>query len=609
MKKYIVFTMLMILIGVCGIMNGCKDPDKLPDMEDGKRLLVKDEMSKYKIVISDKAEGAEITAANELKKYIKSMSGCNMKITNDTTEQGKYEIVIGRTARSEAYEGFDWEWMGEEGYTIRWKDDMLVIAGGSGRGTLYAVYGFLEALGCRFFAPDCETIPSLETIRIETDFNDRQRPAFSFRDVFWACAFDEAWSVKQRVNSCFNLFNRTLGRSISPEWGGGISNAGPQHVHNFEMLVPVQEYFDSHPEYFSEINGKRTSKFLYSQLCLTNEDVLEIVVNKIRDWLRENPESRVVPISQNDSYVIESYCTCKECKKINRQERSNAGTLIRFVNLVAESLKEEFPNVIFETLAYQFSALPPRNIKPADNVVVRYCISSCAPHALTECPANASARTNIEKWLDAGYRLYVWDYTTNFAQYLCPMPNMERLQKNAQYFYESGIIGVFEQGNYQDPVSGEFGMLRSYLLAKLLWDPYTDIETHKQEFLNAYYGAGGDKVGAYLDILHKIVLENNRDFNLVSNAADIFKGLISDEMLEQMDRLWEEAISAVKKDETALLHVQRSELQFRYYKMMSKRGEFSDADTYENMVSDFTRDCGKRGISYFNEGNPIPWNN
>ena len=97
--------------------------------------------------------------------------------------------------------------------------------------------------------------------------------------------------------------------------------------------------------------------------------------------MKEHPDSKVVPISQNDSYVIESYCTCENCKQINREERSYSGTLIWFVNRVAEELKDEFPDVIFETLAYQFSALPPRNLKPAENVIVRYCISSCAPRS------------------------------------------------------------------------------------------------------------------------------------------------------------------------------------------------------------------------------------
>ena len=609
MKKRIAFILLMILIGVCGIMYGCKDAGSLPDLENGKNVLVKDKMSNDKIVVSKKAEAAEMTAAKELQKYIKSMSGCTLKIQDDTSEQNRYEIVIGRTERSGVYDGIDWEWMGEEGYTTKLNGFSLVIAGGSGRGTLYGVYGFLESLGCRFFAPDCEIVPSSKTILLDSDFDDRQKPAFSFRDVFWACAFDEQWSVKQRINGCFNLFDRTVGRSISAEWGGGISNAGPQHVHNFEMLVPAKEYFDSHPEYFSEIKGKRTSEFLYSQLCLTNEDVLDIVVGKIRKWLQEHPESKVVPISQNDSYVIESYCTCKECRKINRQERSNTGTLIRFVNQVAETLREEYPDVIFETLAYQFSALPPRTIKPADNVVIRYCISSCAPHALTECPANTSAVQNIKKWLDAGYRLYVWDYTTNFAQYLCPMPNLERLQKNAQYFYENHILGVFEQGNYQDPVSGEFGMLRSYLLAKLLWDPYTDIERHRQEFLDAYYGKGGAHVGKYLDEMHNLVLDNHRDFNLVSDAKDIFQGILSEEQLEDWNELWKNAKEAAKGDDSALLHVRRSELQFRFYKMASRRGEFANADEYDDAAAKFNSDCGALGISYFNEGNPVPWNN
>ena len=115
-------------------MNGCKDPSSLPDQENGRNLLVKDEMSKYQIVLSSEAEASEVTAANELKKYIKSISGCSLEITDDTSAPSGHEIVIGQTAR-DVYGDFDWEWMGEEGYTVQMKDFTLVIAGGSGRGT------------------------------------------------------------------------------------------------------------------------------------------------------------------------------------------------------------------------------------------------------------------------------------------------------------------------------------------------------------------------------------------------------------------------------------------------------------------------------------------
>ena len=156
MKRHILWILAIILIGVCGIMNGCKDPSSLPDQENGRNLLVKDEMSKYQIVLSSEAEASEVTAANELKKYIKSISGCSLEITDDTSAPSGHEIVIGQTAR-DVYGDFDWEWMGEEGYTVQMKDFTLVIAGGSGRGTLYGVYGFLESLGWRMIGAPRQT--------------------------------------------------------------------------------------------------------------------------------------------------------------------------------------------------------------------------------------------------------------------------------------------------------------------------------------------------------------------------------------------------------------------------------------------------------------------
>ena len=115
MTRHILWILAIILIGVCGMMNGCKDPSSLPDMENGRNLLVKDEMSKYQIVLSSEASASEVTAANELQKYIKSMSGCSLEITDDTSAPSGHEIVIGQTAR-DVYGDFDWDWMGEEGY-------------------------------------------------------------------------------------------------------------------------------------------------------------------------------------------------------------------------------------------------------------------------------------------------------------------------------------------------------------------------------------------------------------------------------------------------------------------------------------------------------------
>ena len=44
-----------------------------------------------------------------------------------------------------------------------------------------------------------------------------------------------------------------------------------------------------------------------------------------------------------------------------------------------------------------------------------------------------------------------------------------------RFFAENGVKGVYEEGNYQS-VSPDITELRSWLLAKLLWNPYFDVE-------------------------------------------------------------------------------------------------------------------------------------
>ena len=112
-----------------------------------------------------------------------------------------------------------------------------------------------------------------------------------------------------------------------------------------------------------------------TQLCLTNPDVLRIAIEKVKQALRENPGSRLISVSQNDWY---NNCTCPECRKIDEAEGSNAGSLIWFVNQIAEAIEDEFPDVIIDTLAYQYSRPAPKNIRPRKNVCVRLCsIEAC----------------------------------------------------------------------------------------------------------------------------------------------------------------------------------------------------------------------------------------
>ena len=47
------------------------------------------------------------------------------------------------------------------------------------------------------------------------------------------------------------------------------------------------------------------------------------------------------------------------------------------MNTIADNIKDEFPNIAVDTLAYQWSRPAPKITKPRPNVIIRICIASC----------------------------------------------------------------------------------------------------------------------------------------------------------------------------------------------------------------------------------------
>ena len=115
---------------------------------------------------------------------------------------------------------------------------------------------------------------------------------------------------------------------------------------------------------------------------------------------------------------------------------------------------------------------------------MRYCtIEGCYSHALNDpdCPENAALAADLKEWCAICDRMYIWDYATNYSFTIGIFPDFDVLQKNIQYVYEMGMKGVLEEGNYYiDQCDAEFGELRAYLIARLLRDPYCDVDQEMQ---------------------------------------------------------------------------------------------------------------------------------
>jgi len=475
-KKTRITVLLVVLSAIIGRGQGAP----LTIAENGAAKAV--------VVVAEGASEVERHAANELADFLKQITGAGFQISPPPAA-GKARLLVGPDAAKLAAPDFSTDGLGADGIIIRTVGDDLILAGGRPRGTLYAVYTFLEdQLGCRWWSSKVSTIPAKPTLTVG-ELNIRYVPALEYRETFWFDAFDGDWAVRNKSN----------GHSERLDAQRGGKHVYEGFVHTFYPLIPPDKYFQDHPEWFSEIKGKRTHD--RAQLCLTNKEMRAELVKNLKERLRKNPGATIASVSQNDWH---GNCQCAKCAAIEQEEGSPAGLMLRFVNAVGADIEQEFPNVAIDTLAYQYTRKPPKITKPRPNVIVRLCSIECSFSTPLSDERNKEFRDDIVGWSKICNRLYIWDYTTNFRHYVMPHPNLRVLGPNVKFFVDHNVKGLFEQGAYQS-YGAEMAELRAWVLAKLLWDPTRDSQALIDEFITGYYGAAGPSIKNYLNTTHDAV--------------------------------------------------------------------------------------------------------
>ncbi|MDP4679909.1 MAG: DUF4838 domain-containing protein [Cyclobacteriaceae bacterium] len=510
----------LILVVLCFVCLSCKKSEL---------ILVQGQTHNYQIVISEDANLDEQKAAFTLQKYIEAMSGKKLPIISETDLASEKSIWVGATLKTK---GLDLE-PSEIIYKVI--GEGLIVAGGNSKSTLNAVYTFLEnELGCRFYAPDVEMIPKGKKITLPIDLNYSYTPKITTRTVHSQLFYeDQDFADKRKVTT-----------EAFPDY---VPSA---RVHTFHHFMPKEMYYDDHPEYYA-LRGERR---VPTQLCLTNKDVLKIVTDTVRAILSGNPASNVISVSQDDN---QQYCQCSSCEAIHEQEKAPSGSMIAFVNEVAKS----FPDVTISTLAYQYTRKAPKYIKPEDNLLITLCSIECDRSASIDEKCKEFA-TDLEAWGNITDNVRIWDYTTQFTNYLAPFPNIHTLQPNIQLFRDNNAKWIFEQHS-SNP--SELFELRSYLTAKLLWDPELSLDSVMSDFLTGYYEEAGGLVGNYIHTIHEEVQKDSTFFLfLYGDPSQAFDSYLRPGLLKQYDSWFNEAEVLVAAKPEVLKRVKRARLGVDY---------------------------------------------
>ena len=470
-------------------------------------------------------------AADELRDCVERLTGVRLAVMTEGMRPAPREIRLACTPVPDE--------LGSDGFRLVVSSNRLDAIASPERGILYAVYEILETYGgCRWYASWHAKVPERDRLSVPEGLDVVQKPDFRMRCPYWCdVVYHHDFAARLRVNSHpWGRMEEKYGGDVF-RFGGGLASC-----HTFIKLVPPDRYFDSHPEYFSLVKGKRIRK--HGQLCLTNPDVLEIVTSNVFECIRKDPTAPVYGVSQNDCF---NYCECPSCAAVDAEEESHAGTMIRFVNAIAERVEREFPGKLIETLAYQYTRKPPKKTRPRHNVVPCLCTIECdflRPIAEGPDPANAAFRKDIEGWSRLTDQLYVWDYATAFRNFPCPFPNVNVLQKNLQFFRGHGVRDIFEQGAHETTLAS-FPELEAWLMAKWMWNADRPMKPLLDEFFGGFYGKAAPFVRTYFEELHRERLACGTRLGIWERVTS---HALSDEFLERADGLFRQALEAVRKE-------------------------------------------------------------
>ncbi|KAA0006622.1 MAG: DUF4838 domain-containing protein [Thermoplasmata archaeon] len=525
-------------------------------------------------------------AAEELAHYLEEITSADFEITNDPNIDKKL-IIIGRNnTLTEAIEDkMEFSSIIADGFKIMAHDGNIYISGKIDRGTLYGVYYFLDVyLGVKWLSPDFEVVPKKNTLKVDA-MNDLQNPRFLYREIFSMDTDDAYFRQHNRLNGCRGETHREY-IEYPPEintW----SRYAPQGEHNFQDVVSAEYYYGGQILTMEEA---------------VREEAAQYFINKIASHGTEPWYS----FSQEDCGWIPddvSKAFAKEhCGKLS-------APVVDLVINVTERVRKVYPDAHLSTLAYQWSFEP-----PCDMAVPPYVMIELAPidanfgYSYNDTH-NSMIYSAFNGWSEMASSLAIWDYITNFQNYLQPWPNIYAMCQNIKYLSSIEPMKVyFGEGAYNTE-GAEFAELRAWIASRLLWDPNQNYKELIDEFCDYYYGQASPYIKEYIELLHHAFLQSNEKLRvkqpITSNYLSLDFIKRADELMAKADGvaegIYKKHVHEVRigVDMTILLreHLYKAEAE--------ERGETWHHD--EKRKERFREYVKEANISYYCEDLPISY--
>ena len=501
-------------------------------------VLIDEGVACSTIMISSNADAGVQYAAADIQKVFGEMTGVTLPVACDNEPIKGNRILVGATCFTDAVvppaERAD---LGKEGYIVRLKGRDLALAADYPYGAIYAAAELYDRLGARWYMPGelGACIPRLETIRFDS-LDVKRIPSFEMREMG---ANDTDWFLHNRLN---NINDPDLPPAfvVYP----GIFATQP-------VWVPVEKYYETHPEFFKLIASIGTrSDSPTAKLCNSNPDLPSVIAGNMVAALQEHPGISLLSLSPTDG---RGYCNCDPCKALHEDGaldgQSESKPQMTLYSRVAKILETNAPGQTLLVGAYSDYAWPPKDptIKAGTNIAVVLCQSGCMAHSVDDpaCPENCDYDAVIRAWQAQTPHIYFYEYYNKVAWFGAPWPIVHCIERDIPYFKSIGAEGLHTQRDNRD-MWGTF--LDHYVAARLLWDHTTDVPAVLEDFYQKFYGkASGPMKRWYETLEHQMAATTNYFSGRIMMAG---QNVFTPEVMAIMKQCIDEAQSLADDDLT-----------------------------------------------------------
>ena len=327
--------------------------------------------------------------------------------------------------------------------------------------------------------------------------------------------------------------------SIDTDWGIWGHNLKKLLVNNTDSTL------------YALVDRKRNRQ----QLCFSSTNLFQNISTYIlHNFGNGEEQGYQFMIAPQDNNLV---CQDSTCLDIGNTETNATPAVTYLINKLAD----RYPKHQFFTIAYITTVTAPTK-KLSDNTGV-FLSTIDLPKGVT-LNENQSKTQNFLKllnsWKAKTNNIYIWDYASNFDDYLTPIPILYGLQQQLRFYKAHKINGVFLNASGYD--YSAFDGLKTYVSASLMIDTQQSIEELVQRYFKNYYPETHQLLSDYYLKLEHDFVKKSKEYPLYGGIKEILQIYLDEDDFIRFYINLEQAIPKTKGEEKKRLQKLFTALSF-----------------------------------------------